>query len=456
MIRASKRQSNQPQNNNSMPHLTAHRQFARQKSLNYKLTAASILTTVVSLILWLSGISLFAHIIGILISFVVGLFYPVRSTLTWAQKHIARSIGQSYQTSLEYGGQLPQELDKALFDYTQRALQKLEPPSFKRWWLPLMVIALGLTLLPYTPFRSLPRAVGIPGLEGTPFSSNPAQQQTMPEAQPDSPQANQPQQPNQLESKETGTPQTLDDAPGSNGQSLNDLAENVADKDALSRFLDNMREKEVANQPQKQDQPPPPNTPQPNSSQGNPNKQGDTEGSQNSQNSQQQSQEQGQPEEGTGDQSQTGQDANNGETVEGQNPEGSDSSSQANDPTEAQSQDQGAASSGEQPDSQGPSQNSPNEASDEGANGSGINSSASRETLGLNSEAPKAEPEFLQGQLSQGESNLAGTVRLPGSTAQNPGSFGPTAEGFQRAEEQAVTEGRIPIEYQEIIKNYFR
>ena len=450
MIQASKRQ-----NTPSPDHLTAHKRIARQKLIHYKLTAASLLSSIVSLTLWLAGLSLFMHLIGILVSFLIGLFYPVKGSIAWAQKHISKTIGQSYQTSLEYAGQLPYDLDDALFKYTKRALNKLEPPHFKRWWLPLMVVSLGLTLLPYSPFRSLPRTVGIPGIDGTPFSETPTQEQTITESTPESPEANQEQSPNQLESQETGRPQTLDDAPGSNSQSLSDLAENVADEEALSRFLDNMREQEIANQPERPDEPPP-TTPEPNSAQGNPNEEGDTEGNQNSQNGQTNEQESAEQDQGQGEQTQSGEEASPGETDEGQNPEASDSSSQANDSNEPQSEDQGVASSGEQPDSQGPTQNSPNEAEEEGADGSGINSSASRESLGLNNEEPLAEPEFLQGQISQGESNLAGTVRLPGSTNQEPGSFGPTAEGFQRAEEQAVTEGRIPIEYQEIIKNYFR
>jgi hypothetical protein len=30
------------------------------------------------------------------------------------------------------------------------------------------------------------------------------------------------------------------------------------------------------------------------------------------------------------------------------------------------------------------------------------------------------------------------------------------AGGFERAVEQALTEGRIPVEFQEILRNYFR
>jgi hypothetical protein len=63
--------------------------------------------------------------------------------------------------------------------------------------------------------------------------------------------------------------------------------------------------------------------------------------------------------------------------------------------------------------------------------------------------------EFLPGRLGRGPQNTGGAVRLPGSDrveiplGSAPGSFG-------SAVEKAVTEGDIPVDYQEIIRNYFR
>jgi hypothetical protein len=62
----------------------------------------------------------------------------------------------------------------------------------------------------------------------------------------------------------------------------------------------------------------------------------------------------------------------------------------------------------------------------------------------------------LQGQVSGGPNNTAGTVRLPGEMSQTIFPEGSAPSSFSRAEEEALTEGRIPLEYQEVIRNYFR
>jgi hypothetical protein len=66
------------------------------------------------------------------------------------------------------------------------------------------------------------------------------------------------------------------------------------------------------------------------------------------------------------------------------------------------------------------------------------------------------DPEFLPGRVQGGANNIAGTVRLPGETSQTVFPQGSAPSSFSRAEEEALTEGRIPLEYQEIIRNYFQ
>jgi len=64
-------------------------------------------------------------------------------------------------------------------------------------------------------------------------------------------------------------------------------------------------------------------------------------------------------------------------------------------------------------------------------------------------------PELLEGQIRSDETTIAGEVRLPGSD-QIDVPDGASTQEFDRAVERAIAEGRIPVEYQEILKNYFR
>jgi hypothetical protein len=385
-----------------------------------------------------------------------GFLYPVRQSQHWALDLIAQKIGLSYETALEHEDSSNYGFKPALEEYASKAVKRLEPASFRRWWLPLLVVAFSLTLLPVSPFRSSPRLIGVPD-SLNPFANETTvpNEQTTPPNEPES-QATEVQPPNtqpDTPSAETGSPQTLDDASGTSGEGLSDISQNVADKEALSRFLENLREREIPNEPATDA--PTPNTPQPNNANGQPNEEGTTQ-TQDASQSENASAEQGGQQENAGESTgeQNAQSAT--ENAQGENPEGSDSSDQAGNNNEAQANEQGLNSSGEKPDSDGPSQNSPNQSADEGSDGSGNMPSASSQSQGLNGEGQRQEPEFLEGSLSRGDSNLAGTVRLPGSSEQEAGNFGVTPSGFQRAEEQAVTEGRIPIEYQEIVKNYFR
>ncbi len=61
----------------------------------------------------------------------------------------------------------------------------------------------------------------------------------------------------------------------------------------------------------------------------------------------------------------------------------------------------------------------------------------------------------LEGELLDGPSNLAGEVNLPGLAESNFPQADPT-NSFRYSNEETTTEGRIPLEYQEILRNYFR
>lgn len=70
-------------------------------------------------------------------------------------------------------------------------------------------------------------------------------------------------------------------------------------------------------------------------------------------------------------------------------------------------------------------------------------------------EGQTAPPEFLEGVLRNGPDNPGGAIRLPGSGDVTLPA-GSSVEGYRRAAEQAVTEGNVPLEYQEVIRRYFR
>ncbi|HEX7022036.1 MAG TPA: hypothetical protein VF171_04195, partial [Trueperaceae bacterium] len=63
--------------------------------------------------------------------------------------------------------------------------------------------------------------------------------------------------------------------------------------------------------------------------------------------------------------------------------------------------------------------------------------------------------ESLQGRFRGGPSTIGGQVLIPG-LADKPLPEGQAATGFRHALEKAVTEGRIPVEYQQILRDYYK
>ena len=70
-------------------------------------------------------------------------------------------------------------------------------------------------------------------------------------------------------------------------------------------------------------------------------------------------------------------------------------------------------------------------------------------------QTPPTGPERLEGERGAGVTNQAGETFAPGSDDVNiPG--GRSAAEYSRAAEEAINEGRIPVEYQNILRDYFR
>ena len=91
----------------------------------------------------------------------------------------------------------------------------------------------------------------------------------------------------------------------------------------------------------------------------------------------------------------------------------------------------------------------------QGDNAAGNSTAANKPSEGL--ESSSNQTTHLEGKLTDGPSNLAGEISLPGSTeADFPQTNSVSNSNFQYSVEEAITEGSIPLEYQEILRNYFR
>ena len=469
--------------------LAVHERIARQRRRTRRLWWASALACAVSVVLWLLGVSVLWHLTLVGLALVTGLFLPLGSTVTWALDWVSRHLGLSYVTALDLSEAPPDSygFHEAVRERAAAGAAKLELPQQQPWWLPLLVIALVLAILPVVPFRSAPRlSLGNPP--------------TAPEQTPDSPDATSPQvaetpaeeteEPEQPSDQGATTPEeadpstsTVDDFSTAGNEGSQEGAGEGGDEEALSNFMDNLSERPP---PEEQTNPFSSVNPQggtPN--EGEAGERGEAQPAQSGQPPQDATRQEGQQEgtpqsaEASEDGSEQGSQGEEGEGEEGQ----AEGSQAGEEPGEEQGED-AAASSGEQGEEEGTEQASgePSDGeegegqegeasgesqsgipSDEGApeegemgNSAGNAPGAPTPTDPERLEAP-GTPEQLRGRLGAGPSSTAGSARLQGTPegdAAAPGGAAP--QTFNQADEQAITEGRIPVEYQDIIRDYFR
>ena len=247
MIRPSQRRSKRPPGP-PQPPFELHRRLARRHYWRLRLLFCSAGALALSLVLWLVGVPLPLHLGGVALGFALGFLAPLNSQEPWALSWIEGETGTSYRTALEHAGTNDAYgFHSAVAARASSLAGRLEPPAEQPWWLPVLVLALGLVVLP---------AVGLPGLS-LPGRGSALTTETPADALADAPTAT----PETLppEGAEDGVSETPREAPAENASAGDasdfDTADgsegaeggagSSSDSEALSRFLD-ARQEEAA------------------------------------------------------------------------------------------------------------------------------------------------------------------------------------------------------------------
>lgn len=501
MIRASKRQRDKL---TAEGQLEQHLHLAKQFFWQRQLLHCSLTAFAASVLAYLLAAPLLWHAVVIVVGFVAGFFWMNRDGLTRALRYIEDGIGLSYSTALEHAASLPDDsrdvshinqpdvqasLYQSVLQRAHYRIRRLQAPKLQPWWLPLLALALSLLILP---------DINVPGTNRRNADMRDPVAAARPLASSREEAANQPAPRQDANPQPTGDRSPADTSSattedGDDATSARDDAPPASESDTLSRFVDNLGEggssptnsesnsrnpENEANQPQTGGratpragdqefrQVPPDDRSRDAQSGETPPASGD--GQQRSQGSQdgEQQGESGQGETGEGEQG-----VNSGESPD-DSPQG-ESQAESGDPQAgdnenpqagAQRQPQsspnappdeageGQTSSAQSGDQQGEGEN-PEEALGEPSNGAGSQGGFGQE--GGEELSNMSDPELLEGVLEQGIINTGGQVRLPGDDDVTlPGGSAPAE--YQQGVERALSEGRIPVEYQEILRSYFR
>jgi hypothetical protein len=481
MIQRSQR-GKQPQTSELRPvKLNLHERIASQRLWFLRLMTASTVALALSFVLWLLRVPLEYHLVGIALGFITGLFVR-RPMQAWALAWIRERAGLSYETALEQRTRADDfGFSETLQQRASEETSRLAPPKYQVWWLPMLAVALGLAFLPL-----IPSVANIPSPFNAPPQTAPTTT-TVNEPNPSEPNqpsaaeaANEPNATDASASPSSATGETnaseLNNPGGSSSSSASQNNQS-ADEEALGRFLDNLKENEpesaspdadlssVMPQGQRNSTSDEDNASRPRSEQTNPFAQpGDQqeEGQAQADSSQNAEGEEGQGNEGEQNQEGQSQGSQEQQQAQGENGGGEEQASSGEEQGEGTSP-QSTGEEGEQNQGGNGESASADGAGDQGENDTGQNAEGAGNLpgspLGQSEEAigsSQQNPEFLQGRVNEGPNNTAGTVRLPGETSQTVFPEGSSPGSFSRAEEEALTEGRIPLEYQEVIRNYFR
>lgn len=470
MIRRSRRRTPTPTPDEA---LNVHVGMARARHWQRRLWLASACACAGSLLLWLAGTGLFVHLAGLVAAFGIGLALPVRSSLDWALGWVSRH-GLSYPTALELSqagnADDPYGFYAAVAKRASAQAARLEPPRLQPWWLPLLVTALVLALLPVNPFgmRGGFSGTGSPnqnqrGADPTESAAEALNPEDPAQADPPDTAANLP-----ADTPETGAaPPTLENLSAPGGAAAEGETGAPSDAEALDRFLETLRDRPPQNEEANREQTNPFRGAAPSQ---RPGESGEPREAQNgeqsgegetAQNGEGQRGEPREAQDGPGEQGEQGEGDEAGEPAEGQGDEAAQGQAGQEDGEAAA---EGDAQEAQPGDAEGRAAQQAGAPGNEdgrpeaGESGEGAGDSPGSPPLGDGNrlEPSNQDPEQLQGRLNNGPSNLAGTVRLPGTQQTAAPSGGSTSAGFSRAEERAITEGRIPVEYQDIIRNYFR
>jgi len=458
-----------------------HLKLARRSGLGQRLLRGSLTALACSVIALLVGVDLTTHALVVAVSFVVGFALPVAGLRQQALAEIRSRAGMSYETALDLlddggpgmleslGDADPYGLKAAVIDRARHAVADVRPGSPPAWWLPALAVAFALLLLSGLDLAGPAGGAGTNGGSTPPAGSAvvPVDEREESAAQTDL-GAPQDEAPGRAEEPE-GDQRSAADEDDDPGRNTTEPAEGAGDGAPLSRFLDSLRERPPesgsGNQPG-EDQ----------AGQGAPNPPSQGQG-------QQGGGREGEPQRAdmpTQPGAQPGDDPQSaGASDDGGAEEGGDDALVATETGEegdadGQGESQEGPSNGRAPGDTQAAENQPAEGAGEGEQGLGQGGAADGEGAddpagegaagaggGPESEAGVAEgqaerPEFLQGVLEQGPESPAGAVRLPGQTDVTLPVGGSSPADYAAAAEEALSEGDLPLSYQEIIRRYFR
>ncbi len=427
-----------------------HLRLERQRNRHIRLTRGSVLMLVAAVACWVAGFGFAAHLGLSLLAGVVGVVWPVHGSRSWAFGFLTQQTGMAYETALALERQPRDDFGfrNSVRARARASIAGMDQPKFNEWWLAALILAIAIILLPALQLSA-------PWTASPPPPPPPEQLAAAPEAPAEEPiddEAAAEEAEAEPEAEELVAPNVEQAGDGRQEPSSAASAETPGTEregDVLDRFLDNLRERPREPEPA----PEIPGTPVP----------ADAEESERSEDEQEDSDSTAPFDQDTEDPAESQSEGQTGADAAAEDGEGEQQDELDEPGPEQPGEPAEPAGDGEQPgdapvptDDQNQEDGTPGltegeEDGDSAGGGPGVEGVA----LEQERSGAEGEEEFLEGQLLGNEVNIGGDVRLPGfSDVELPPGASPGRLG--EAVERSLTGGNVPLEYQDIIRNYFR
>lgn len=451
-----------------------HQRLSRRAAWQRRLLHASLAALAVAAVTLFLPLDLAGRVGLVALGAVAGLAWPLRSREPAALRSIREQTGLSYETALTVleragTGARPAEadpygLERAVVERAQQAVKAYRSEASPPWWLPALLVAAVLVALPVLgPLAGGPSARGGGQAAGGAVS------------EPSAPEAGEAPEPAAPEPPAPGRAEAPPVEP-SEGQRAEapPVAEppdgGAGDQAPLSRYLDSLRERpanEGGAPGQTQSPPSRPEQPQEAARGDSPAQPGDGaaqagagrpegDGGEPAGASQDPSQAPAEGDVAASPQGQEGDDGSGGQEA-GSEP-GAGAGEPGGEEGAGDSLEEGGLEPGQGEGGDGARASGaggePGDGS-EGSDSAGIGGGSDATAEGFEASGQVGDTELLRGVLQEGPETVAGSVRLPGRDEVElpPGtSYAP----YQGAAEEALSEGDLPLDYQEIIRRYFR
>lgn len=446
-----------------------HLREARAAALHRRLLSASLVAVAAALVTLFLPLPLTTRALVAALGALVGALLPLRGGVGAALASIREQTGLSYETALgvlaRRGSEAaeapddPYGFEREVIERAALSVRGYESERRPPWWLPALVVAAALVALPEL-VSAAPSSQGVSPTASAPQEG--AQEAPAPEPGPE-PAPPQPPAPGRAEAPAAPTEQEE----GEEGEPIADLPEGDMEGQApLSRFLESLRSRPAtADGPEAEAgdaEEPPQSEGRTDEEPAGQTTSGDQQGTEET--GQEQEVGEGDTGEGSSSLSEGAEDGSEpAELTAEEGGSGADPES-----PDASGEEQGAEAGGEQPGAgeQGPDagegegdttttggSGEPSEGTD-GSGSAGVGGAPTTdETTGLDTEPGNLE--MLSGVLQDGPESVGGSVRLPGSSEVELPA-GTSQAPYRNAAEEALSEGELPLDYQEIIRRYFR